>query len=179
MAELADALDLGSSAARRMGSTPFIRTNLSLCPFGGFFIGNGKGDVMKVKLADVARAARKSDRVEAYVDLARGEVVCLDGKDDSVFERRIEIEDQWERYIILPNFVDDAQRTMMEDFAAKAGGARERLVAALQGAGGALRFHREVKKLLLEEKWQAYEKEAYVALAQDWCEENGIAYREG
>ena len=26
MAELADALDLGSSAARRMGSTPFIRT---------------------------------------------------------------------------------------------------------------------------------------------------------
>ena len=27
VAELADALDLGSSAARRMGSTPFIRTN--------------------------------------------------------------------------------------------------------------------------------------------------------
>ena len=26
VAELADALDLGSSAARRMGSTPFIRT---------------------------------------------------------------------------------------------------------------------------------------------------------
>ena len=28
VAELADALDLGSSAARRMGSTPFIRTIL-------------------------------------------------------------------------------------------------------------------------------------------------------
>ena len=27
VAELADALDLGSSAARRMGSTPFIRTS--------------------------------------------------------------------------------------------------------------------------------------------------------
>ena len=29
VAELADALDLGSSAARRMGSTPFIRTILA------------------------------------------------------------------------------------------------------------------------------------------------------
>lgn len=30
VAELADALDLGSSAARRMGSTPFIRTILNI-----------------------------------------------------------------------------------------------------------------------------------------------------
>ncbi len=29
MAELADALDLGSSAVRRVGSTPSTRTNLS------------------------------------------------------------------------------------------------------------------------------------------------------
>ncbi len=31
VAELADAPDLGSGAARRGGSTPFTRTNLNLC----------------------------------------------------------------------------------------------------------------------------------------------------
>ena len=33
MAELADALDLGSSAARRGGSTPFTRTNSRIINF--------------------------------------------------------------------------------------------------------------------------------------------------
>ena len=32
VAKLADALDLGSSAARRMGSSPFIRTNWGIAP---------------------------------------------------------------------------------------------------------------------------------------------------
>ncbi len=38
MAKLADALDLGSSAARHVGSTPIIRTKKKSSPPGGFLI---------------------------------------------------------------------------------------------------------------------------------------------
>ena len=37
MAELADALDLGSSAARRGGSTPLVRTKMTTKYNEGFF----------------------------------------------------------------------------------------------------------------------------------------------
>ena len=36
MAELADALDLGSSGATRTGSIPASRTNIDIPPRGGF-----------------------------------------------------------------------------------------------------------------------------------------------
>ena len=65
VAELADALDLGSSAARRMGSTPFIRTilaHLSDCFAVGFFSGSTSN------VTDM-RAPRKRLVAQAFVCL--------------------------------------------------------------------------------------------------------------
>ena len=61
MAELADALDLGSSVNRRAGSTPVIRTFRDLRLFGGFrsfFSINLTIDDIKIQLFDIDNTAK-------------------------------------------------------------------------------------------------------------------------
>ena len=65
----------------------------------------------------------------------------------------------------------------MQAFAdAQPAATRDRLAAILAAPGAAPRFHREVRHLLLEKKWQAFLHSHLLVVAKDFCEENGIAY---
>lgn len=138
-----------------------------------------EGKIMKVKLEELAAALLKSDRLQGYIDLTRGKTVLLDSDmDESAREEHVfEIEEDWEHYIPLPNAVDEHEREIMRSFAAlQEEELRSRLELALKGAGGASRFRREVRHLLLKKSWEEHQLREMLKIARDFCEENAIEY---
>lgn len=134
---------------------------------------------MKVKLEELAVALLKSDRLQGYIDLARGKAVLIDSDmDDAAREEHVfEIEEDWEHYIPLPNAVDEHEGELMRSFAAlQREDLRVRLETALKGAGGAARFRREVRHLLLKRAWEEHQMREMLKVARDFCEENAIEY---
>ena len=94
-------------------------------------------------------------------------------------ERLLVLEEDWQRYVPLPDLYDAEIRSIMQAFAEKAPQkAHAALGEALSGASARLRFRRTVQRLSLEAAWQAHLSASLLMLARDWCEENAIAYRE-
>lgn len=137
---------------------------------------------MKVKLQDVAKAMAHSDMHQGYVDLTNGKVVVMKDElaEKDILNHVFNIEDDWEHYVPLPNVVDETERDVMEAFAAqqKNEDVKKRLQEALAGIGGAGRFLRQIRYLLLQKEWDAFLEQHFLAVARDWCEENAIAYEE-
>lgn len=136
---------------------------------------------MKVKIEELAAALLKSDRLQGYIDLARGKAVLIDcDMDEAAREEHVfEIEEDWEHYIPLPNAVDEHEGELMRSFAAcQKGELRARLETALAGAGGASRFQREVRHLLLKRAWEEHQMCEMRRIARDFCEENAIEYED-
>lgn len=134
---------------------------------------------MNIKLTDLAAAIARSDVVTSYIDTVSGRVLTLEAEegDDTAFDHAMRIEEDFERYIPLPDIYDAEEPRAMQAFAdAQPAATRDRLVAILAAPGAAPRFHREVRHLLLEKKWQAFLHSHLLVVAKDFCEENGIAY---
>jgi hypothetical protein len=142
---------------------------------------------LNVKLSAVAEALEKSETRQGFVDIKRGEIVLFGDdafseaeKTDETEEERLErvfsIEDDWQRYVALPNIYED-ERSMRADFAAsQQGEAQQELAAALAGAGGIQRFNRAVRQLKLWREWQSFFHKRLLELARDWCEEYDVEY---
>ena len=134
---------------------------------------------MNIKLTDLAAAIARSDVVTSYIDTASGRVLTLEAEegDDTAFDHAMRIEEDFERYIPLPDIYDAEEPRAMQAFAdAQPAATRDRLAAILAAPGAAPLFHREVRHLLLEKKWQAFLHSHLLVVAKDFCEENGIAY---
>ena len=54
----------------------------------------------------------------------------------------------------------------------------ELLCVALEGKGAFRRFKDTLHRVDLTEDWYAFKRKAYVEIAKEWCEENGLAYSE-
>ena len=87
-------------------------------------------------------------------------------------------DDEW---IPAPSQRDLDEYSIMEDFAESITDTRanELLCVALDGKGAFRRFKDTLRRVDLEEAWYAFKRKAYVELAREWCEENGIEYVEG
>lgn len=134
---------------------------------------------MNIKLTDLAAAIARSDVVTSYIDTVSGRVLTLEAEegDDTAFDHAMRIEEDFERYIPLPDIYDAEEPRAMQAFAdAQPAATRDRLAAILAAPGAAPHFHREVRHLLLEKKWQAFLHSHLLVVAKDFCEENGIAY---
>ena len=134
---------------------------------------------MNIKLTDLAAAIARSDVLTSYIDTVSGRVLTLEAEegDDTAFDHAMRIEEDFERYIPLPDIYDAEEPRAMQAFAdAQPAATRDRLAAILAAPGAAPRFHREVRHLLLEKKWQAFLHSHLLVVAKDFCEENGIAY---
>ena len=134
---------------------------------------------MNIKLTDLAAAIARSDVVTSYIDTVSGRVLTLEAEegDDTAFDHAMRIEEDFERYIPLPDLYDAEEPRAMQAFAnAQPPATRDRLAAILAAPGAAPRFRREVRRLLLEKKWQAFLQAHLLVVARDFCDENGIAY---
>lgn len=145
---------------------------------------------MEISLQELAAALEKTDVLQGYADTRDGRIILM-GEDESDarteaasreeerMERLLSIEEDWQRYVPLPDIYNAEIRSIMQTFAEKAPQeARAALEETLRGASARLRFRRAVQRLSLAAAWQAHLSSSLFALARDWCEENAIAYRE-
>ena len=145
---------------------------------------------MEISLQELAAALAKTDVLQGYVDTREGRILMIGAageaasfdeaakRGEDCVERLLSLEDDWQRYVPLPNIYEEELRSVMQDFAKKAPhDAGVVLAEALSGAAARLRFRRTVQRLSLEEAWQAHLSASLQMLARDWCEENAIAYR--
>ncbi len=148
-----------------------------------------KVTALDIKLNDLIRAFEQADEIQSYVDIENGTVVAMgqtfDGCDHFVDETEEErlakvfsIEDDWERYIMLPDVYEDI-RLYMEEFAKnEAANGNIELAHILENNGSLINFNRRVKALALHDSWRRFLYEKLADYARFWCEENGINYVE-
>ena len=137
---------------------------------------------MKVDLKELAAAFAQSDVRQGYVDTAAGKVIMMadDLAERDAMHYAMVMEEDWERYIPIPNIMDEDETAMMHAFAASRPreDVKERLFESLNGAGAVTRFRHQVRHLLLKPAWEAFKQEYLMKAARDWCEENAVEYRE-
>lgn len=135
---------------------------------------------MKVSFQEMLRAFEKSDRQQSYVDLSEGRVVYLPVNPDSeaeLLDSIFSIEEDWQRYVPVPNVLEEQEHDMMEAFArTQAGDIQRRLLDTLQGTGAIAHFQSQVKRLLLRDAWEKHCRDYRENLVRLWCEENHIPY---
>lgn len=83
-------------------------------------------------------------------------------------------------WIHCPSQRDIGEYDMMVDFTDTVTDSRanELLSVALEGKGAFRRFKDTLHRVGLTEEWYAFRREAYIAIAREWCEENDIPYEE-
>lgn len=145
---------------------------------------------MEISLRELAAAFEKTGVLQGYVDTRDGCIILI-GEDEPAssskalqweeerMEQVLAFEEDWQRYVPLPDLYDTEIRSIMRSFAEKAPEeARASLVETLSASSARPRFRRAVQSLSLEEAWRAHLSSSLLALARDWCEENDIACRE-
>lgn len=145
---------------------------------------------MEISLQELAAALEKTDVLQGYADTRDGRIILMGeeesdaqaeaaSREEERMERLLVLEEDWQRYVPLPDLYDAEIRSIMQAFAERAPEeVRAALGEALSGASARLRFRRTVQRLSLEAAWQAHLSSSLLMLARDWCEENAIAYRE-
>ena len=83
-----------------------------------------------------------------------------------------------EKWLALPSKYDVNDYRIMENFCSSQQDAnlQEKLENAIRGSGAFRRFRAAVEYAGILDKWYAFKNEAYLEIAKDWCEENGIEY---
>jgi len=96
----------------------------------------------------------------------------MDAEDDD--DEKYE-EDSW---IAAPSQHDIGEYDIMVDFAESVADAKksELLCVALEGRGAFRRFKDTLSRVDLEDEWYGFRHKAFVKIAQEWCEDNGIEY---
>ena len=146
--------------------------------------------MLEISLQELAAALEKTDVLQGYADTRDGRIILMGeeesdaraeaaSREEAHMERLLVLEEDWQRYVPLPDLYDAEIRSIMQAFAEKAPQeARAALEETLRGASARLRFRRTVQRLSLEAAWQAHLSSSLLMRARDWCEENAIAYRE-
>ena len=155
---------------------------------------NGRGvEGLEIDLKELAAALEKAVLLQGYVDTQNGDVVFLgdipeispasDGEDaareEACMEHVLSIEDDWQRYVPLPDLYEGEIRAIMQAFADNAPQpVRKEMQEVLHGSAARTRFRKFLRECRMEEAWQEHLAVSLRVLAREWCEENRIAYRE-
>jgi Uncharacterised protein family (UPF0158) len=79
-----------------------------------------------------------------------------------------------EKYVKLPDKGDINEYDIMEEFAED----NDELSRAMRGRGTFRRFKDEIIEQCIEDDWYDFKEKALIEIAREWCEENGIVYKE-
>ena len=84
-------------------------------------------------------------------------------------------------WVAAPSQRDMRGYDLMVDFTETVSDSRknELLCVALEGRGAFRRFKDTLHRVDLTEEWYAFKHSAYMEIAKEWCEENGIPYSGG
>ena len=145
---------------------------------------------MEISLQELSAALEKTDILQGYVDTREGRILMIEEdvaasldkavqREEAHMESVLAIEEDWQRYVPLPNLYDMEIRSIMQGFAEKAPAeTRLALEGALCASAARRRFFHTVRSLSLEKVWREYLSMRFLVLAREWCEENDVAYCE-
>lgn len=154
-----------------------------------------------VKLKDVIEKLEfADDNFKSYYSKETGDIFSLsveelriaeDSEDDDDFSRypewqrelikeAIDVIENWEKYIELPDRYKINEYGIMEDFclSIRDERIREDMCHSINGRGAFRRFKDKIYHYDLEKEWYSFRDNALRGIAISWCEENGIIYFE-
>ena len=147
---------------------------------------------MKIKLHELADAFAVSETHTGYVDLQEGRILLsgstvsanadaedFEQEEEAQMDQSIMWEENWQRYVVVPNLGDYDFRELFRDFISSQHVDDDRR-GRLQEVYNQNMREPYCKKLLREmkltEEWEAFLHEYFMKVAQEWCEENMIDY---
>ncbi len=112
----------------------------------------------------------------AFFDRKTGEILWISEYDDNNEDKLEEI-DCDPNIVALPTQYDINEYSIMREFAENYSDSTksEALLVCLRGAGAFRRFKDMINILGISVEWYEYRRNAYLNIARDWCERNGIA----
>ena len=144
----------------------------------------------EVSLAAIAVKLEKIDLWQIYFDTQAGafvefleeydEEASPEMTEEQILQYAFEVEDNWERYVPLPNAYDIDEHSIMKNFALQQEdlAIKEKLLEALNGSAALRHFRQQIKELGLETAWLEQRQQGFLQIARQWCLENGILYEE-
>ncbi len=144
----------------------------------------------EVSLAAIAAKLEKIDLWQIYFDTQAGafvefleeydEEASPEMTEEQILQYAFEVEDNWERYVPLPNAYDIDEHSIMKNFALQQEdlAIKEKLLEALKGSASLRHFRQQIKELGLETAWLEQRQQGFLQIARQWCLENGILYEE-
>lgn len=144
----------------------------------------------EVSLAAIAAKLEKIDLWQIYFDTQAGafvefleeydEEASPEMTEEQILQYAFEVEDNWERYVPLPNAYDIDEHSIMKTFAVQQEKPeiKEKLLEALNGSASLRHFRRQIKEFGLETLWLEQRQQGFLQIARQWCLENGILYEE-
>ncbi|MDR2713247.1 MAG: SWIM zinc finger family protein [Clostridiales bacterium] len=133
-----------------------------------------------MKLLDLVIAAQEFETIDSekhlFYNTKTGEFdFYSDFLGDDYNNAEMFEDDVW---IAAPSQRDIGEYDIMEDFANSVTDPRtnELLCIALEGKGAFRRFKDTLHRVDLTAKWYDFRRKAFVKIAREWCEENGIGY---
>lgn len=160
------------------------------------------GDFIKpVKLKDVIENLEMTDdNFRAYYSKKTGKILVASIEDLNIAEESeegddfneypewqresineaIDIIENWEDYIALPDRFEINEYRIMEDFCLSIRNERiqDDIYHSIKGKGAFRRFKDKIYHYGLDKEWYSYRDNALREIAIAWCEENGIIYFE-
>lgn len=133
---------------------------------------------MKVKLSEVIDALDfTNDEIEYYYNPDTEEIFMSNiGEFEDLTED--ELDELFEKSIILPTKYDINEYEIMEDFAETINDTRlqNQLYISLNGSGAFRRFKDTCINFDIINDWYKFRDERYKEIAIDWCKENNIEF---
>lgn len=133
---------------------------------------------MKVKLSEVIDALDfTNDEIEYYYNPDNGEIFMSNiGEFEDLNED--ELDELFEKSIMLPTRYDINEYGMMEDFAETIEDTRlqNQLYISLNGSGAFRRFKDTCINFDIINDWYKFRDEKYKELAINWCKDNNIEF---
>jgi len=98
------------------------------------------------------------------------------GWEREAINEAIDILNNWDDYIELPDRYEIHEYSIMEEFCNSIEDARlsNKLCNAISGRGAFRRFKDLIIRHDLEDSWYAYKHQSIVQIAREWCEDNKI-----
>ena len=133
---------------------------------------------MRAKLSEVIDALEfTNDEIEYYYNLDNGEIFMSNiGEFENLNED--ELDELFEKSIMLPTRYDINEYEMMEDFAETIKDTRlqNQLYISLNGSGAFRRFKDTCINYDIIDDWYKFRDEKYKEVAINWCKDNNIEF---
>ena len=133
---------------------------------------------MRAKLSEVIDALEfTNDEIEYYYNLDNGEIFMSNiGEFENLNEG--ELDELFEKSIMLPTRYDINEYEMMEDFTETIEDTRlqNQLYISLNGSGAFRRFKDTCINYDIIDDWYKFRDEKYKEVAINWCKDNNIEF---